>query len=163
MRSVRSCARPPMRPTHLAVVPFLGAAAFAQDARPEFPDSMDFGPCMTTTFDGRGASGFTVKGLVVRLGDAQSGWGAYAFDTELLRLSAAWADGFLLLRGTAYDGAHGPMPALRGNKLCETRVGPGIAHAGRFDDRRPLRRGRDNDQPTAYGPLPKERRASPVH
>src|SRR5262249_50814085 len=72
--------------------------------------------------------------------------GAVAFDTELLRLSAAWTDGFLQLRGTAYDGAHGPLPALRGQKLCETRPGPGWAKAGSFDDPRPV----------PYGPLPKE-------
>lgn len=117
------------------VVPFslLGAAAFAQNLK-EFPEGMDFGPCIMSTFDGRGQSGFTLKGLVIRLGEQ----GAIAFDTELFRLSAAWTDGFLQLRGTAYDGAHGPMPALRGHKLCETKVGPGIAKDGSFDDPRSI-------------------------
>ena len=56
-------------------------AAQAQDTK-SFPSGMDFGPCMTTTVDCRGSSGYSLKGLVVRLGDQ----GAVAFDTELLRL-----------------------------------------------------------------------------
>ena len=67
---------------------------------------MDFGPCLMTTFDGGGLCGTTEKGLVIRLGDL----GAVSFDTELLRMSVAWTDGWLKLRGTAYDGSHGPFP-----------------------------------------------------
>ena len=36
--ALRKIRQTPMRPTHLVAVPFLGAAAFAQDARQEFPD-----------------------------------------------------------------------------------------------------------------------------
>src|SRR5262245_35216090 len=99
----------------------LASAASAQGK--EFPYSMDFGPCLMTTLDGGGLSEFTYKGVVVKLGDQ----GAVAFDTELLRLSVAWTDGWLNLRGTAYDGAHGPMPGLRGRKIAETRPLPGWA------------------------------------
>jgi len=107
----------------------------------EFPYSMDFGPYLMTTFDGRGLSDYTYKGVVVKLPQ-----GAVAFDTELLRLSAGWTDGFLFLRGTAYDGAHGPMPRLRGRKVCESRPQPGWARDGDFTDPR--------SEP--YGPLPRE-------
>ena len=92
----------------LAVVAVLPA----QDAatkRVEFPYSMDFGPCLTTTLQSRGTPGVTHKALVIRLDG-----GAAAFDTELLRMSSIWTDGWLELRGTAYDGAHGPMPRLQG-------------------------------------------------
>ena len=124
-------------------ISLIGSAVHAQgQGQKAFPAGMDFGPCMTTTVDCRGQSGFTLKGLVIRLGDQ----GAVAFDTELLRLSAAWTDGFLQLRGTAYDGAHGPMPSLRGHKVCETKVSPGVAKDGSFDDPRSI----------PSGPLPKE-------
>lgn len=129
-----------MRIPLAAVVPALVAATSpCQDASPY---AMDYGPAMMTTFEGGGLTGTTNKGLVVRLGTR----GAIAFDTELLRVSAAWTDGWLRLRGTAYDGAHGPMPALRGRKVFETKPGPGWAKGGDFADPRPI----------PYGPLPRE-------
>ncbi|MBL8756387.1 MAG: hypothetical protein JNK15_24045 [Planctomycetes bacterium] len=128
-----------MRTPLVAVVPVLLATAAAQD---KGPYAMDYGPSLLTTFEGGGLTGTTNKGLVVRLGDA----GACAFDTELLRLSAAWTDGWLRLRGTAYDGSHGPMPSLRGHKLAETRPGPGWANDGDLRDPRPI----------PFGPLPRE-------
>lgn len=130
------------RPIALLLSPLAAALALrAQDNRP-WPYSMDHGPYLMTTFEGDGLSGDTHKGVVVRLGDV----GAVAFDTELLRLSAAWTDGWLHLRGTAYDGAHGPMVRLRGRKVAETRPGPGWANAGDFADPRSI----------PHGPLPKE-------
>ncbi len=128
------------RPVAL-LFPFLACnLAVAQDK--PWPYSMDLGPYLMTTLEGGGLSGDTLKGAVIRLGDV----GAVAFDTELLRLSAAWTDGWLNLRGTAYDGAHGPMVAVRGRKVAETRPGPGWANAGDFADPRSV----------PFGPLPKE-------
>jgi hypothetical protein len=101
---------------------------------------MDFGPCLMTTFDGGGLCGTTEKGLVIRLGDR----GAVSFDTELLRMSVAWTDGWLRLRGTAYDGSHGPFPSRLGRKLAETAVGPGWSRNGSFADPRAI----------PHGPLP---------
>ena len=130
-----------MRIPYATVVPVLLASALvAQKA--SFPESMDFGPCLMTTFDGGGLCGTTEKGLVIRLGDR----GAVSFDTELLRMSVAWTDGWLRLRGTAYDGSHGPFPSRAGNKLAETGTGPGWARSGSFVDPRPI----------PHGPLPSE-------
>ncbi|MGK0205349.1 MAG: hypothetical protein ACI9S9_004437, partial [Planctomycetota bacterium] len=128
-----------MRIPHATVVSFLLVSALvAQKAK--FPESMDFGPCLMTTFDGGGLCGTTEKGLVIRLGDR----GAVSFDTELLRMSVAWTDGWLNLRGTAYDGSHGPFPSRAGSKLAETGPGPGWARSGSFADPRPI----------PHGPLP---------
>lgn len=139
-----------MRRFPVPFVPFLAVGAalcaqalLAQDAarsRP-WPYSMDYGPYLMTTFEGGGRTGDTMKGVVVGLGDA----GAVAFDTELLRLSAAWTDGWLHLRGTAYDGAHGPMVRMRGQKVAETNNAPGWANAGSFADPRAI----------PHGPLPR--------
>jgi len=127
-----------MRTQLVAVVPALLIAAVpAQDK----PRGMDYGPTMMTTFEGGGLTGTTHKGLVVKLGDD----GAVAFDTELLRVAAAWTDGWLRLRGTAYDGSHGPMPSLRGNKVFETKQAPGWANAGDLADPRAI----------PHGPLPR--------
>ena len=127
-----------MRTSYAAVVPALLVAAIpAQDK----PRGMDYGPTLMTTFEGGGLTGTTHKGLVVKLGDD----GAVAFDTELLRVAAAWTDGWLRLRGTAYDGSHGPMPALRGKKVFETRQAPGWANGGDLADPRAI----------PHGPLPR--------
>jgi hypothetical protein len=125
--------------TLAAVVPVLLTVLPAQD---DAPDAMQHGPALMTTFEGGGRTGTTCKGLVVKLGDR----GAIAFDTELLRVAAAWTDGWLRLRGTAYDGSHGPMPSLRGHKVFETRPTPGWANGGSFADPRAI----------PYGPLPRE-------
>jgi hypothetical protein len=128
-----------MRTALAAVLPAFLTALPGQD---KGPYAMDYGPALMTTFEGGGLTGTTNKGLVVRLGKD----GAIAFDTELLRVSAAWTDGWLRLRGTAYDGAHGPMPSLRGRKIVETRPGPGWAKGGDLADPRPI----------PFGPLPRE-------
>jgi len=129
-----------MRITQATVFPILLTSALVAQ-KPSFPESMDFGPCLMTTFDGGGLCGTTEKGLVIRLGDR----GAVSFDTELLRMSVAWTDGWLRLRGTAYDGAHGPFPSLRGKALVETAPGSGWARDGSFGDPRPI----------PHGPLPR--------
>ena len=67
-----------MRLLPLAAVAFFAAWSTAQD-------DMVYGPCLTTTLEADGLAGTTTKALVVRCGD-----GAVAFDTELLRVTAAW-------------------------------------------------------------------------
>ena len=130
-----------MRTSKAVVVSFLSAGALVAQ-EPSWPYSMDFGPCLTTTFAGGGRCGDVDKGLVVRLGDR----GAVAFDTELLRMAVAWTDGWLTLRGTAYDGSHGPFPSRRGSALAETRSGPGWYRGDDAADPRPI----------PHGPLPVE-------
>ena len=130
--------------TRLAAVPSLLLAASLSAQQPSWPYSMDFGPCLMTTFSGGGLCGTTEKGLVIRLGEDA----AVAFDTELLRMSVAWNGGWLRLRGTAYDGSHGPFPSRRGQALAETRVGPGWYHDGDGADPRPIPHG---PLPTSWG------------
>jgi hypothetical protein len=129
------------RPIAVAVAVSASAMLAAQDGVPD-PYAMDFGPLLVTTVECGGLAGTTNKAVVVRLGDR----GAVAFDTELLRLAAAWTGGWLHLRGTAYDGSHGPMPSRRGRARVETRAGPGWAQGGVFADPRPI----------PHGPLPRE-------
>lgn len=129
-----------MRTPQALAVSFLSAAALLAQ-KPSWPYSMDFGPVLMTTFSGKGLCGDVDKGLVVRFGDR----GAVAFDTELLRMAVAWS-GKLKLRGTAYDGSHGPFPSREGEALAETRPGPGWWQGDDAKDPRPI----------PHGPLPTE-------
>ncbi|MBL8750419.1 MAG: hypothetical protein JNK78_14750 [Planctomycetes bacterium] len=104
---------------------------------------MQYGNHLMTTVELGGQAGTTEKGLVIRI----PGGATVVFDTELLRMSAAWSEGWVRLRGTAYEGGHGPMPRRAGPTLVETAPGPGWAFAGDFADPRPI----------PHGPLPKER------
>jgi len=129
-----------MRIPHAVTVPVL-LAAVAVAQKQSWPYSMDYGPTLTTTLEAGGVAGTCDKALVIRLGDR----GAVAFDTELLRLTSSWTDGWLKLRGTAYDGAHGPMSARHGDALIETAAAPGWAHDGQLSDPRAI----------PHGPLPR--------
>jgi len=59
------------------------------------------------------------------------------FDTELLRYSAAWVNGFVQLKGTAYDATHGTHPAIMGNQVWGSGYTPGWVPEGfSFNDPR---------------------------
>lgn len=124
------------------LVSFCALAPFAAAQNKRWPYDMDYGPALMTTVDCGGRAEFSLKTVAVPL----QGRGGVAFDTELLRVAAAWSGGFLNLVGTAYDGAHGPMPKARGHRLCESAALPGWARNGSFDDPR--------SEP--FGPLPRE-------
>ena len=57
-----------MRTLQTIALPLLSASALVAQ-QPSWPYSMDFGPCLMTTFAGGGMCGDVEKGLVVRLGD----------------------------------------------------------------------------------------------
>jgi hypothetical protein len=117
----------------LALALPLAVPAQAQDrSKPWY--AMDYGPCLSTTAEGFTADNVALKGRVVFLGtDA-----GVVFDTELLRVATAWTGGFLELRGTAFDGSHGPIPRVRGAEVCSTPQAPGWAIEGSFADPRPI-------------------------
>ena len=91
---------------------------------------MDYGSVMGCSF-GAGGENWAVKGLTVKLtptaADAKI-QAHMAFDTELLRVSAGWTDGFLDWKGTAFDGFHGNGPNLAGALRFATSRNPGWAN-----------------------------------
>src|SRR5690606_14231091 len=103
-------------------------------------DAMDYGPCLSATVQGFSKDNVALKGRVVFLGDDAG----VVFDTELLRVAAAWVGGGLELRGTPFDGSHGPIPRVRGELVTATQKAPGVARNGSFADPRAI----------PYGPLP---------
>ena len=52
------------------------------------------------------------------------------FDTELLRYSAAWLNGFVKLKGTAYDATHGTHPEIQGDQVWGSGYIPGWVPEG---------------------------------
>jgi glucose/arabinose dehydrogenase len=106
---------------------------------------MDFGPFFSSTLGiPSNKSNITHKAVTVRLGKESQA--AVAFDTELLRVSAAWTGGFVKIHpGREGLGQH---PEAAGDVTFETIVGPGWnnGESSNFMDRR-----RDK-----LGPLPGE-------
>ena len=96
------------------------------------------------------------KGIAVKLGaEAQGG---FVFDTELLRATGAWTGGWLLLKGVAFDGGHGPNPSAP--KDAQIFFGtaansPGWSKGDDFKDPRPVPKG-PGASTVPLGPLPKD-------
>ena len=53
------------------------------------------------------------------------------FDAELMRVSSAWVNGFVKLKGTAYDATHGSHPEIEGDEIFSTGYMPGWVPEGR--------------------------------
>lgn len=164
----------PHNPSQLAVVDaqYLARLPKGDTRGPEASkiepwSAMDYGPSLTHTYEvPGGAHNFAYKGIAIRL-DAGSGgvsrgrqW--MAFDTDTLRMAAAWRaaagesqdENFINWRGIQFNGEHQIHPALVGQVALANSTGPGWADpaSGSFqDDRRVV--GRDGRR---YGPLPRE-------
>lgn len=93
-------------------------------------DAMDSGP----TFSASLATdhGQTMKAIAIRLGEQQQA--AVAFDTETLRMTAAWEGEFIRTDPMRF-GLIG-MPRIAGEVLWAVHEGTGWAHEGRFEDPR---------------------------
>lgn len=130
-----------MRRLPAALALFFVVPLAAQDkTKPWY--QMDYGPCLSTTAEGFTPDNVALKGRVLRVGDGAG----VVFDTELLRVATAFVDGHVELRGTPFDGAHGPIPRTRGRELYSTRQEPGVAKDDSFADPRPI----------PHGPLPRD-------
>ncbi len=100
----------------------------------------EVGPFLGATFQTPRRA--TYKGIAVKLGARQEA--AICFDTDLLRYSAGWTDGFLKFSPARYGLIQAPAPA--GTVRFTSDSVPGWARQGSFADPRPLR----------LGPLPRE-------
>lgn len=84
-------------------------------------EAMDYGPFVSATIVAPVPAGnVTNKGVAIKVGN-----GAMLFDTDLMRWSAGWTEGFLNLTGVVFDGKHGPNPTVNGDVVFCTAVGPG--------------------------------------
>jgi hypothetical protein len=104
---------------------------------------MDYGPFFSSTLlIPSEKQNVTHKAISVRLDDKH----AVAFDTELLRVSAAWSGNFLSLKAFR-EGLGGP-PDVAGQVLFSTAPAPGWSRPGTSDFTDP--------RPDRLGPLPRE-------
>ena len=53
------------------------------------------------------------------------------FDTELMRYSSLWFNGFVRLKGTAYDATHGSYPEIQGDQVLGSGYVPGWVPNGK--------------------------------
>ncbi len=129
-------------------------------------NAMDYGPSLTHTYEVPGPfHNFAYKGIALRLdpgaGGVSRGHHWMLFDTDTLRMAAAWSavpDGdpeqnFIDWRGIQFNGEHQIHPSLTGRIAASNGTGPGWANpsTGQLtDDQRVI--GRDDRR---YGPLPK--------
>jgi len=126
--------------------------------------AMDYGPSLTHTFEVPGSThNFAYKGVAVRLdpgaGGVSRGRHWMVFDTDTLRIAAAWSasgkgDNFIDWRGIQLNGEHQIHPRIVGNIVFANPTGPGWANPSNSsfeDDQRVV--GRDDRR---YGPLPRK-------
>jgi len=140
----------------LLVAPALGE----QDKKKPGP-SMDYGPFLSCAVLSKPGAKFdnnsgnfdgdvTARGFLIKLAED---WSAGAvFDSDNLRISAAWQGAPVKFTGVIFDGAHGPSPTLGSVPVFQTPHGPGWAKDGSFKDPRP-----DSIAPLPPpGPLPRD-------
>ncbi len=133
--------RHPLRSIALSCLTLLGGALAAAEPKEEAgkksrSELMDYGSFITATI-GQGKEQATAKGVAVRLAD--HGHEAFVcFDTEGLRVSAAWTGTYLDFKGLPFkggwDNARGPN--IPGPIQIATPAGPGWAGPAGFADPR---------------------------
>src|SRR4051812_41638986 len=144
-----------------AVLALLVPLTLAAEQDKKKPAGMDYGPYLSCAVISKPGAKFdnnngnfdgdvTARGFLIRLADD---WSAGAvFDSDNLRISAAWFGAAPSFTGVIFDGAHGPSPTLGTPPLFQTPHGPGWAKDGSFKDPRP-----DSIAPLPPpGPLPKD-------
>lgn len=126
--------------------------------------AMDYGPSLTHTFEVPGGPlNFAYKGIAIRLdpgaGGVSRGRHWMVFDTDTLRMAAAWSgstkgENFIDWRGIQFNGEHQIHPHLVGPTAYANSAGPGWGNptSGSFRDNERVE-GRDGRR---YGPLPRE-------
>jgi hypothetical protein len=105
---------------------------------------MDTGPilsaCLTSDYPN---DNIAIKGIAIKIGAEKKA--GVAFDTDLIRYSAGWTNGWLSIRGVHYDGNHGPHgPKTSGDHIFATQQAPGWSKGENLADPR--------SEP--FGPLP---------
>ncbi|MFQ3169577.1 MAG: hypothetical protein ACI8QI_002151, partial [Limisphaerales bacterium] len=82
---------------------------------------MNYGPYLSASIE-VAPGNIAYKGIAIRLdagpGGVSKGSEFVLFDTDTLRMAAAWSgDGFIDWRSIVYDGSHGTHPKLVGERL----------------------------------------------
>lgn len=118
---------------------------------------MDYGPYLSASIE-VSPGNIAYKGIAIRLdngpGGISKGNEFVVFDTDTLRMAAAWSgEKFIDWRSIVYDGSHGTHPKLVGERLFTNPVAPGWAKPGTDNYKDPRLLGLDKKP---YGPLPRD-------
>ncbi|MEC7882450.1 MAG: DUF6797 domain-containing protein [Verrucomicrobiota bacterium] len=118
---------------------------------------MDYGPYLSASIE-VSPGNIAYKGIAIRLdngpGGISKGNEFVVFDTDTLRMAAAWSgEKFIDWRSIVYDGSHGTHPKLVGERLFTNPVSPGWAKPGTDNYKDPRLLGLDKKP---YGPLPRD-------
>src|SRR5207249_9568179 len=79
-------------------------------------------------------AGMTPKGIIIRVNETKPAY--VLFDADLMRYSAAWTGDSINFRNIAFDGSHQTWSTVAGDQIFGTRMQPGWANAGSFNDPR---------------------------
>ncbi len=127
----------------LALVPALLAFVVSLSAAPgNTLDGIERGPYFTSTIKSTYpvSTNLTMKGVVVSVGANRDVHVCY--DTDLMRVSVAWAGDYLKFGKSQVEIIHPQPPEVMGKPLFGTLIGPGWAKGGQFADPRENKQGR---------------------
>jgi len=110
---------------------------------------MDCGPFLSASL-GAGQNNLAYKGIFVKVNKEKNA--SVCFDTELLRVSAAWVGNGLSLAGRNFADDSNDFPILEGPLQFGTKARPGWSKDGNRDDPR----GPTDANAPKDGPLPKD-------
>ena len=128
-----------------AVTLCLAALCLAATTKPATRPTMDYGPFLSYSVIRQNKTDLALKGINIRVGPEQKH--TICFDTDLMRIAAAWQDGFLDLSQThqiLLKGSH--SPSVVGALSFITPMQPGVSPTNSIEDPR-------SDH---LGPLPRE-------
>ena len=114
-------------------------ALHAADAKPaktkvdKRAAEMDYGPYLATTV-GAGKDNITPKGIVIRLDKEKNA--NICFDTELMRVTAAWSGGYLNLASRVFADNNNDFSTVDGDIQFATKIRPGWAKDDQREDPR---------------------------
>ncbi|NDE97844.1 MAG: hypothetical protein EB034_06140, partial [Verrucomicrobia bacterium] len=105
-------------------------------------DGIERGPYFTGTIKSSFpvANNLAMKGIVVSVGANRDVHVCY--DTDLMRVSVAWAGDYLKFGKSQVEIVHPQPPEVAGKPLFGTQTGPGWAKDGKFEDPRENKQGR---------------------
>lgn len=117
----------------LTLLPWLCCAG---ETRPR-SQLMDYGPFLALSLN-FGSDNMTLKGLMISLNKEKTA--NICYDTETMRVSAAWTGGYIDYKGILFSNGTG-VPAPQGKIIFGDKPGPGWSHEGSFIDPRPFKEG----------------------
>ncbi len=133
-----------MKPFALATAVASLAFALSLSAAPpgNTLDGIERGPYFTGTIKSSFpvANNLAMKGVVVSVGADRDVHVCY--DTDLMRVSVAWAGDYLKFGKSQVEIVHPQPPEVLGKPLFGTATGPGWAKDGKFEDPRENKQGR---------------------